>query len=248
MTSDRSLNRHRRIYRTFLLLYPRAFRQVYGADMMQVFGDRLREERSRAGRRGTFGVWVATLLDLCKSAPVQRMENAMSREAGFAILFVLFLAFAVIAFTMGSAGPGVAIGLAVFVAAAIALGASGVLQRKVAGRNGPAGKIGLKQWWVVLAAVMGAVEVFAGVGHLVREPSVDNAFALVVIGGGGLLVIAGSWFRSRSASTGDWMIVVGLLPFLALFWLIWPPILAIVVMTLALIDSARTPRVRTTPV
>lgn len=136
--------------------------------------------------------------------------------------------------------------IAVFVVTAIALGASGVLQRKDAGRNGPGEKIGLKQWWVVLAAVMGAVEVFAGVGQLVPEPSVDNAFALAIIGGGGLLVIAGSWFRSRSASTGDWMIVVGLLPFLTLFWLIVPPVLAIVVMTMALIDSARMLKVQTT--
>jgi hypothetical protein len=91
---------------------------------------------------------------------------------------------------------------------------------------------------------MGVVEVVAAVGQLVREPSVDNAFALVIIGGGGLLVLTGSWFRSRSASTGDWMIVVGLLPFLGLFWLIVPPVLAVVVMAMALIDSARTPKVQ----
>jgi fatty acid desaturase len=52
-------------------------------------------------------------------------------------------------------------------------------------------------------------------------------------------VITGSWFRSRSRSAGDWMIVVGILPFLALFWLIVPPVLAIVVMAMALMDSAR---------
>jgi hypothetical protein len=239
MARERSLARNQRIYRSLLLLYPRAFRQVYGADMVQVFGDRLREERATSGRRANIDVWFRTLLDLFKSAPLQRMERKMSREAAFGILFVLFLAFVVVAFTMGSRGPGVAVGLGALVATGIALGASGLLRSRNSGGNVPAGKLGLGEWWVVLAAVMGAVELVAGVGQLIREPSVDNAFALAVIGGAGILVIAGSWFRSRSRSTGDWMIVVGILPFLMLFWAIWPPVLGVLVMAMALIDSAR---------
>ena len=42
-----SLNLHTRVYRTFLLAYPRAFRQVYGGDMAQVFSDRLRKQGVR---------------------------------------------------------------------------------------------------------------------------------------------------------------------------------------------------------
>jgi len=242
MALDRTLARHQRAYRKLLLLYPRAFRQVYGTDMVQVFGDRLRESRETAHRGMTLGVWCQTLVDLFKSAPVQRMENSMSREAAFSILFVLFLAFAVATFTMGSSGPGMTIGLGVLIVAAIALGASGALRKRNARNNQPAGRIGLREWWVVLAAIMGAVELVMGIGQLIRKPSLDNGFALVIIGGGGLLVIAGCWFRSRSRNSGDWMIVVGLLPFLALFWMIVPPILGILVMSLALIDSARSPK------
>lgn len=55
--------------------------------MVQVFGDRLRDERARMGRRAGVRVWARTLLDLFGSAPVQRMEEKMSREAAFAIMF-----------------------------------------------------------------------------------------------------------------------------------------------------------------
>src|SRR2546423_14944159 len=96
-TPDRSLARHQRVYRTLLLLYPRAFRQGFGADMVQVFGDRLREERERSRRRASAVVWFRTLLDLFKTAPLQRMENPMSREGAFGILFFLSLAVAVVA-------------------------------------------------------------------------------------------------------------------------------------------------------
>jgi hypothetical protein len=239
MTRERSVTGSQRIYRSLLLVYPRAFRQVYGADMVQVFGDRLREERSASGGRGSVAVWFRTLLDLFKSAPLQRMEKPMSREAAFGIMFVLFLAFAVVAFTLGSSGPGLAIGLAALAATGIALAASGLLRRRNSRGDVPAGKVGLREWWVVLAAIMGGVEIVAGVGQLVREPSVDNVFALALIGGAGILVIAGTWFRSRSRSSGDWMIVVGILPFLMLFWAIWPPVLGVLVMAMALIDSAR---------
>lgn len=239
MTPDRSLARHQRTYRTLLLLYPRAFRQVYGADMVQVFGDRLREERERSGRRATSSVWFRTLLDLFKTAPLQRLEKKMSREAAFGILFVLFLAFTVAAATLGSRGPGMAVALGALIAAAIALGVSGTFRKKNAVNNEPAGRIGVRQWWVVLAAVMGVVELFMGIGQEIRDPKIENVFALGVIGAAGLLLLVGCWFRSRSRSTGDWMIVIGLLPFLTLFWQIYPPILAILVMTMALIDSAR---------
>src|SRR4051794_9896203 len=238
MSRFTSLTGSQRIYRSLLLLYPRAFRQVFGADMVQVFGDRLREEGA-ASRRGSVAVWFSTLIDLFKSAPLQRMEKSMTREAAFGVLFVLFVAFGAIVFALGSSGPGIVIGLALLVASGIALGVSGALRKGNAARGGPAGPIGIREWWVVLAAVMGAVELIAGIGQLVSEPSFDNALALLFIGGAGILVIAGCWFRSRSRSSGDWMIVVGVLPFAMLFWLIWPPILVVAVMAMALIDSAR---------
>jgi len=242
MTAERSLARSQRIYRSLLLVYPRAFRQVYGADMVQVFGDRLREERATRGSRASVAVWCRTVLDLFKSAPLQRMERRMSREAAFSILFVLFLAFAVVAFTLGSEGPGLVVAFVALIATGVVFGLRGSLRKRNSVRSEPAGKLGLSEWWVLLAAVLGAVEIIAALGQLIQEPSLDNAFALALIGGAGILVIAGTWFRSRARSTGDWMIVVGILPFLLLFWLIWPPVLAVLVMAMALIDGTRVKR------
>ena len=120
-------------------------------------------------------------------------------------------------------------------------------RKRNAGDKVPAGKIGLRQWWVVLAAVMGLTEIVFGVGTLIFDPKAEiGPFVLAALGGFGLLTLAGTWFRSRSRRGGDWMIVVGVLPFLPLFWLILPTLFAIAVMVMALSDSAQTPKVQTT--
>ena len=244
MTQDRSLARHKRIYRTLLLLYPRAFRQVFGADMVQVFGDMLREERERSRPRASTVVWLRTLLDLFKTAPLQRMEKPLSREVAFGILFVLGLAFAPVAMTLGFRSPGISITLGALVAAGIGLVASGSFRKKNAMNDHGAERIGLREWWVVLAAIMGVFETLVairrvGISQLVVDHKIEDAVGLTVLVGSGLLAVAGSWFRFRSRGLGDWLMVVGLLPYLTLFWLIYPPILATLVMTMALIDRAR---------
>ncbi len=244
MTPGRSLARHQRIYRTLLLLYPRAFRQVYGADMVQVFGDRLREERERSGH-GTTAVWLRTLVDLFKSAPVQRLEKKMSKEAAFAILFALILIVAVAAFSMGIGGLAINVALGALIVTALALGASGAFRRENARNARPAGKIGLRDWWVVLAGVMGVVEIAFVVGQLIRDPKWENGVALVVVGCFGLVALAGCWLRSRSRSSGDWMIVIGILPFAGLWWLIVPGLLVVVVTVMAVTDSLRVPKPQT---
>lgn len=240
-TTDRSLARHQRIYRKLLLAYPSAFRQVYGADMVQVFGDRLRDERARTGRRAGLRVWAGTLLDLFRSAPVQRMEEKMSREAAFAILFALILTVAVAAFVMGIGGLAINIALGALIITAIALGAGGVLRKENARNATPAGKIGLRDWWVVLAGIMGVVEIAFVAGQLMRDPKWENGVALGVVGCFGLVALAGCWFRSRSRSSGNWMIVVGILPFAGLWWLILPAVLVVTVIVMAVIDSVRRP-------
>ncbi|MEX1046616.1 MAG: hypothetical protein WD757_04405 [Actinomycetota bacterium] len=238
-TTDRSLARHQRIYRKLLLAYPRAFRQVYGADMVQVFGDRWRDAREQTGRGGGFRVWLSTLLDLFKSAPVQRMEKKMSREAGIAVLFALFMITAVALFAMGIGGLVINISLGALIIAAIALGASGAFRKDRARNAVPAGKIGARQWWVVLAAVMAVVEIVFVVGQLIQDPKIENVGALAIVGTFGLVALTGVWLRSRSRSSGDWMIVVGILPFAGLFWLIFPAVLAVIVITFAVIDSLK---------
>lgn len=244
-TSERSLARHQRIYGKLLLAYPRAFRQVYEADMLQVFGDRLRDEQTRAGRRAGFRIWAGTLGDLFRSVPVQRMEETMSREAAFAILFALILTVAVAAFAMGIGDIAVTIGLGALIIAAIAFGASGVFRKENARNATASGKIGPRELWVVLAAIMGVAEIALLAGQLIDDPRWENVVALAVFGCFGLVALAGCWLRSRSRSSGDWMIVVGILPFAALWWLIVPAILVVVVSTMAVIDNMRRPATRT---
>jgi hypothetical protein len=237
-TPGRSLAVHQRLYRTMLLAYPRAFRQVYGADMVQVFGDRLREERERHGRRASVGVWFLTLLDLFKTAPLQRMEKKMTREAAFAVMFAL-LAVAVSLFTMGIGGPVVATVLGLLILTALALGVTGVFSKKDSrSAKVPAGKLGLKDWWVVLAGFLGASQILLVVVGLSQDPTFEKVFA-VVIGIFGALTLAGVWVRMRSRTAGDWMIVLGFLPFTSLFWAIWPPILGVVVIVMAIIDTLK---------
>ncbi len=244
-TPERSLARHQRFYRTLLLAYPRAFRQVYGADMVQVFGDRLRAEREDRGRRASLRVWFLTLLDLLKTAPLQRMERKMTREAAFAVLFAALLAVVVAMAAMGIAFPVTPLFLVGLVVTGIVLVTTGAFgkDRSVGAR--PAGKIGLRDWWVVLAALLGVVEIGAMIAQLATNPKLANVLALVIVGSFGALALAGAWFRTRSRVGGDWMIVIGVLPMVTMWWMVWPVVLALPIMVMALFDSVRGPSERT---
>ena len=52
-----------RVYRGLLWLYPSAFRREYGDDMVEAFGEALRDDR-----RGALRFWMAALVDLVRSA------------------------------------------------------------------------------------------------------------------------------------------------------------------------------------
>lgn len=65
------------IYRWLLKLYPKRFREEYGAAAMQLFRDRLREERGVLGR---LRFWVDVIADLAVSIP--REHRRRQGEAG----------------------------------------------------------------------------------------------------------------------------------------------------------------------
>jgi peptide/nickel transport system permease protein len=72
--------RHLGAYRRLLAVYPWRFRRRFGEEMVQVFRDRLLEER-RSGRRGGVGrLWVRTLLDVARSAPTERVRAVLDVE------------------------------------------------------------------------------------------------------------------------------------------------------------------------
>lgn len=96
-----------------------------------------------------------------------------------------------------------------------------------------------RYWWSVLAVLAGALQVVGGGWLLIDEPRVDDAVAQAcVIGGLGVLVIAGVAVRRRHRVPGDVMIIAGLLPSFALFWLVFPALLALVVVAAAAVDIA----------
>jgi len=225
MDPAHSLARHRRVFRTLLLVYPRAFRQLYGADMVQVFGDRLAETRRR--RKRTSGLWIRTLIDLVKTAPVQRLEVPMSREAAYVVMFVLALITFITGMALGLPVPVALIALAVLVSTGIVLLATGAFGKDRARNAAPAGRVGLGQWWLVPAVALGLAELALAIGQLVSDPKVENVVAL------------GIWLRTRSRSSGDLLIALGVLPSAALFWHPVPPILVAAVIVAAIIDSLR---------
>jgi hypothetical protein len=60
------------LYRRLLLLYPRAFRQQFAADLAQVFMDVTGEAYQRDGAMGVLGAWGRALPDLAATVLAER--------------------------------------------------------------------------------------------------------------------------------------------------------------------------------
>ncbi len=56
------------LFALILALFPRAFREVYGDDMRDVFVDQLRAARGRAGIAGVIGLWLRTIPRMTRAA------------------------------------------------------------------------------------------------------------------------------------------------------------------------------------
>ncbi|MEO7664651.1 MAG: hypothetical protein ABIV26_05940 [Candidatus Limnocylindrales bacterium] len=75
--SARRRTLHERAYRTLLRLYPAPFRDRFGDEMAQLFGDQLRDAERRAGdgRGGVGSVWAGALVDLVRTAASERLRR-----------------------------------------------------------------------------------------------------------------------------------------------------------------------------
>jgi hypothetical protein len=69
------MNRHERIYRRLLRLYPPAFRGRYGDAMISLFREQLRDARSSGERREIASLWARCLVDLVVTVPKQHFER-----------------------------------------------------------------------------------------------------------------------------------------------------------------------------
>ena len=66
---------HLRVYRLLLLAYPISFRREYGPQMIQLFRDCHQDVRAAPNAFGNWRLWLRTLLDLARTAPVEHLEQ-----------------------------------------------------------------------------------------------------------------------------------------------------------------------------
>jgi MFS family permease len=64
-----------RLYGALLRAYPAAFRERFGDEMVQLFGDQLRDARRRGAAGGVVATWLRTLGDLAVTAAAERTRR-----------------------------------------------------------------------------------------------------------------------------------------------------------------------------
>jgi hypothetical protein len=218
------VERHIRLYRSLLVLYPRSFRRDYREPMAQLFGDSLRTRGAR--------VWLRALPDLARTIPAQRIEAFMSRlrrPAGrvAAILFVV-LAFAALA-----VGRGIRAGFVPVLLVAIAVVVAtqrGVFTPVFRGERAPLRHALVQAWWAPVAGLLGFAMLFFGVGTIFEAHNwggrVFGSAVLLAFGSGMLL---GLMRRPFSRESGNALILVTTMPAMVFFWVIVPTVAALVV-------------------
>lgn len=68
-------SRSERLYRRLLALYPAAFRELYGTDMVELFRDRLGEAKKRRGVVGVALLWTRTLPNVVVNGLLERWAD-----------------------------------------------------------------------------------------------------------------------------------------------------------------------------
>jgi hypothetical protein len=226
------------VYRTLLRLYPAAFRARFAEEMEQL----VRDEMTHGG-----GVrWLGVIGDLLRSSVVQRWDER-GKTLRSRVMMGLFFFVIVIGGTMLVTGAilevsSVIVAMSIFAATALIYGVGTMIGRRgtediYADNRG--------RWWFYPAGLIGAFQLVVGVQQLVQDPKWENVVALAIFGAFAALVFVGIAMRNRRA--GNWMIVAGVLPVLPAFWWVVPPIVALVVIVMAIADNVRMGRLRPKP-
>ncbi len=87
---ERMMHTSERVYEFLLLAYPEEFRDAYGPQMVQAFGDLCRDELRRGGVWGCIKLWARTVLELAVTVSKERSIVTM-RSPGLAVLLSLLL-------------------------------------------------------------------------------------------------------------------------------------------------------------
>jgi hypothetical protein len=223
VASPRSLARHRSLYRALLVLYPRSFRRSYAEPMVQLFGDRLRDVGPRA--------WLRTVPDLVRTIPVERTEAVMSRLRHSPAARVVALAVAVLGAALVSLGKGGG----VVVVVALAVVAILVAQRRrfaalPRGDRAPLRHAVVQAWWAPVAGLLGLAMIVAGIGTVFEAHNWGGRIVgSTLLTAFGLAMLFGLVRRPFTRQAGNSLILMATIPALLFFWVIVPPIAAIIV-------------------
>jgi hypothetical protein len=211
------------VYRRLLVLYPRSFRRDYGEPMAQLFADRVRD-------RGRARAWAGVLPDLLRTIPKERIEALMTRLSPNARVLIVTLAAAVSMFLLVVAGGGVAIPAAVtlvVVAATQRRHLRGLLRGSA---RAPFFRSLVQAWWTPVAVALAAFEILFALEVMRHGANLPGRF----IGGGlalasGLGIFNGLMRRPFERAYGNVFVLLGTLLPLMIFWMLVPPLAAIVV-------------------
>jgi hypothetical protein len=122
------------VYRALQRLYPRAFREEFGADMVLLFREQLRDER-------TWRVCGRGVLDLVITIPIRHVEVHMTRTRTPALVLMGTFVIASATFALVEGLPGVAVA---------ALGAALAMLIWRHERPAPSQRAAAERWWKLL--------------------------------------------------------------------------------------------------
>lgn len=218
MKSERSVVRHRALYRAALKLYPRTFRESYSDPMTQLFGDCVRDLGAR--------VWLRTVPDLVRTVPTERIEATMARLSP-QIIFALVVLAAAIALGLG--------GVASFPLLVIAVAVVVANQRRVftslpRGERAPLRRAVVQAWWAPVAGLLGLAMIVFGIATIFEANNWGGRiFGSSLLMAFGLAMFLGLMRRPFNREAGNTLILLATVPGLLFFWVIVPPLLAILV-------------------
>jgi putative ABC transport system permease protein len=81
MSATQYAPRGERAFRMLLRLYPRAFRERFGDEMVEFFLARRDEQRHRYGSRGSLRLWLHLATDIALNAPRQHIRALATTSA-----------------------------------------------------------------------------------------------------------------------------------------------------------------------
>jgi hypothetical protein len=221
--SSSPVDRHLRLYRAALVLYPRSFRRSYREPMLQLFGDCVRDVGAKA--------WLRAAPDLVRTVPAQRIEAVMSRlrNARTAVALALVVAGAA-ALAIGAGGRLGFVGVLALGVLALVFSQRAVFAPVFSGERAPLRHAVVQTWWAPVAALLGVAMIFFGVGTIFEAHNWGGrVFGSALLFAFGFGMLHGLRRRPFARQSGNALIMITTIPAFPFFWLIVPTVAALVV-------------------